>query len=70
MTKTNASGTTPLDALMRERRLDCEDYAIQIEAAQRSMERGYFATAKAELRGAIEVLGMMEKRCGHWSDPI
>lgn len=60
----DAPQTTPLDNLMRERLLDREDYAIQIEAAQRSMERGYYAVAKAELRGAILILDTMEKRNG------
>lgn len=39
-----------------------EDYAIQIQAAGRSFEQGHYATAAAELRGAIMVLQTMMRR--------
>jgi hypothetical protein len=55
---------TPLDTVLTKRRLDREDYQIQIDAAARSMERGYYATARAELRGAILILTSMEEREG------
>jgi hypothetical protein len=56
--------TPDLAALLTERRLDREDYQIQIEAAARSIELGYYGCAKAELRGAILILDMMEERDG------
>jgi hypothetical protein len=51
-----------LDALVRERRLDREDFEIQIEAALASARRGFFATARAELRGAMMMLDKMQRR--------
>lgn len=44
------------------RRLDREDFEIQIEAAMASVAKGYYATARAELRGAILMLDKMERR--------
>lgn len=42
-------------------RLDKEDFEIQIKAAIISMYKGFYATAIAELRGAIMILNKMQK---------
>lgn len=39
-----------------------EDFALQLEAAKRSFEQGYLATARAELNGAVMVTEITEKR--------
>jgi hypothetical protein len=39
-----------------------EDYRIQIEAAAKSVEMGFYATAIAELRGAILMLKELDDR--------
>jgi hypothetical protein len=51
-----------IDTLLRERRLDVEDFQIQIEAALESARKGLLATARAELNGALLILDKMEKR--------
>lgn len=57
-----ATQETPLDKDQIDRRRDPEDFEIQIEAARRSMVRGFYATARSELRGAMLILDRMEKR--------
>lgn len=42
--------------------LDRQDYDMQIEAASRSVEAGHYATARAELRGAVWILTAIERR--------
>lgn len=59
-----AEQTTDLEAVLCERRLDREDFEIQIDAARKSMTRGWYALARAELRGAIVILNGMERRRG------
>jgi hypothetical protein len=56
--------TTGIESVLRERRLDREDLEIQIEAAQTSVARGFYATAIAELRRAIMIIEKMADRCG------
>ena len=58
------SRMTPLDDILRTRRLDREDFDIQLDAARRSAARGHYATARAELAGAGLILATMEKRDG------
>lgn len=55
---------TPVDRIMADRRLDREDFDIQIEEVRRSVRLGYYAVARAELRGAMMILDTMEKRDG------
>lgn len=50
--------------VLDDRRLDLEDFDIQIEAARESARRGFTATARAELRGAMCVLNTMDRRTG------
>lgn len=45
-----------------QNRLDEEDFAIQLDAARRSFSLGHYASAAAELRGAILVLDQIERR--------
>jgi hypothetical protein len=56
--------TDLLGDLLRERRLDREDVAIQLEAARASAEGGRFTVAMAELNGARMLLERMEARGG------
>lgn len=56
--------TTDLDAVLNARRLWREDLVIQLDAALASADRGYYATARGELRGAMMILDSMEKRDG------
>lgn len=64
--------TAPIDAVVAGRRLAPavtlklvrEDYQVQIDAAARSVERRHYATAKAELRGALLMLDTMQKYFG------
>src|SRR4051794_32327397 len=53
--------TTPPDKTQADRRLSLEDFEIQLEAARQSAKRGYYAVARAELRGAILFLNALEK---------
>lgn len=50
--------------VLRDRKLIREDFDIQIEAARRSVALGYYASARAELRGAILVTKALEGRSG------
>lgn len=59
-----APQTTFTAEVPREMRLRLEDFVIQMEAASRSVGRGHYATAMAELRGAILVLDDLQK----WAD--
>jgi hypothetical protein len=59
-----ADQTPDLEAVLTARRLYREDYQIQIEAAAKSMDKGHYAVAVAELRGAILILKAMERRDG------
>jgi len=56
--------TTLLDKVLRERQLDREDFDIQLDAARKSVTLGHYATARAELNGALLILGLMERRDG------
>lgn len=62
--RNNQLKSTDLDAVLRERQLDRQDFDIQIDAARESMTKGWYAAARAELRGAIVILDGMEKRRG------
>lgn len=53
-----------VDRITADRRLDREDFDIQIEEVRRSVRLGYYAVARAELRGAMMILDTMEKRDG------
>lgn len=55
---------TDLDTILTARRLWREDLVIQLEAALVSADEGNYATARAELRGAMLILDSMEKRDG------
>jgi hypothetical protein len=56
--------TTTLDKAQTDRHLGREDFEIQLEAARKSVERGNYAVARAELRGAILFLNQIEKHDG------
>lgn len=58
------SKTTDLNTILTTRRIWREDLIIQLDAALRSADKGYYASARAELRGAILILDSMEKRDG------
>jgi hypothetical protein len=60
--------TNGLASILTIRRLDREHYRSQVEAAALSVEKGYYATAKAELRGAVVILDKMEKREGRYGE--
>ena len=53
--------TAPPDKAQAGRCVDREDFEVQIEAARKSVERGNYAVARAELRGAILFLDQIEK---------
>jgi hypothetical protein len=50
------------DKAQADHRLDREDSETQIEAVRHFVERGNYAVARAELRGAILFLARIEKR--------
>ncbi len=54
----------PNDFVERGRAIETwlEDVDIQLEAAKRSAVKRHYASAKAELRGAIMILDEMEKQ--------
>ena len=51
-----------LAKVLLDRQHDREDLEIQIECAMKSARRGFYATARAELRGAMLILTTMERR--------
>lgn len=55
---------TEVDRVLRDRQLDREDLQIQLESAAMAAERGLYATARAQLRGAVWIIDAMETRCG------
>jgi hypothetical protein len=42
--------------------LDLEDFDVQVEAARESLASGYYALARAELRGAMLAIDVAERR--------
>ena len=50
------------DKVHADRLADPEGFETQIEAARQSVDRGNYAVARAELRGAILFLDRIEKR--------
>jgi hypothetical protein len=45
-----------------DKRLDLEDFDVQVNAARASMERRHYAAARAELRGAMLAIDSAERK--------
>lgn len=59
-----SDATAPLDKILRDRQLDREDFDLQIEGARDAVAKGYHATARGMLNGALLILARMEARDG------
>jgi hypothetical protein len=53
-----------LTKVMIDRRLDREDFQLQLDGVRDAVERHHWATARAMLRGAMLMVNLMEKRSG------
>lgn len=53
-----------LDEFVVTRRKQEEDIEIQFAAALASIKRGYFASARAEINGALPILDGIERKRG------
>jgi hypothetical protein len=47
---------------LRERQLDLEDFNLQLQGASAAAAKGYHATARGMLNGALMMLNRMEAR--------